>query len=212
MSSPSGPPGRVYGGRTATERRAERRVRLLDAGLDAFGTVGWGAVSVERICQEASVATRNFYEEYADREALLLAVYAEVLGAATTAVDLALSEVPPRMPERVRAGLSAYVGFVTEDPRRARVVHREVRVAGVLEDQRRAAFLSFALLVEREAGAVDRRPGAGRLTALALAGAVNELLIDWVAAAEPRPPVGPVVDELVLLFVGALTTRPTSTS
>ena len=200
----SSPPGRVYGGRTADERRAERRERLVDAGLEIFGTVGWQAASVERLCQVAGVATRSFYEEYADREALLLAVYSSVLGAATAAVDLALTSVPADLPGRVGAGLSTYVGFVTDDPRRARVVHREVRVAGVLEDQRRAAFLSFALLVEREAGAVERRPGAGRLTALALAGAVNELLIDWVATPEPRPAVAPLVDELVLLFLGAL--------
>lgn len=196
--------GRIYGGRTTEQRRAERRERLLGAGLEMFGTEGWAAASVERLCAAAAVATRSFYEEFASREALLLAVYESVLLDATAAVATALSATPPVLPQRVRAGLTAYVGWVTADPRRARVAHREVRVAGVLEDQRRAAFLSFALLVEREAAALRRRPGAGRLTALALAGAVNELLIDWVAAPEPRPPVEPLVDELCLLFLGAL--------
>jgi hypothetical protein len=78
----------------------------------------------------------------------------------------------------------------------------------VLERQRRAAFLSFAAIVEAESEDLhsrgERRDGAGRLTALALAGAVNELLIDWVAEAEPRPEVRRMVDELVELFVRTL--------
>ncbi len=195
--------GRVYGGRTTAQRRAERRDRLLAAGLELVGTVGWAGASVERLCATAGVATRSFYEEYASREALLLAVYSGVLDEATAAVATALAATPERLEERVPAGLSAYVDFVTADPRRAVVVHREVRVAGVLEDQRRAGFLSFALLVEHEAGRIGTRRGAGRLTALALAGAVNELLIDWVGA-EPRPPVEPLTRELTLLFLRAL--------
>lgn len=196
--------GRVYGGRTTDERRAERRARLLDAGFDLFGTIGWAGASVERLCAAASVATRSFYEEFNSREELLLTVYSAVINDATSYVALALAAVPATLEDRVGAGLAAYVSWVTDDPRRARVVHREVRVAGVLESERREAFLSFALLVEREAGAVPRREGAGRLAALALAGAVNELLIDWVATEPPRPPVEPLVRELSAMFIGAL--------
>lgn len=197
--------GRVYGGQTAAARRAERRERMLAAGLELFGTAGWAGASVERLCAEAAVATRSFYEEFASREALLLAVYSRVLTDATAAVAAALEATGQVLEQRVPAGVSAYVDFVTADPRRARVVHREVRVAGVLEEQRRAGFLSFALFVEREATRIGTRAGAGRLTALALAGAVNELLIDWVAEPEPqRQPVGPLTQELTLLFLRAL--------
>ena len=196
--------GRVYGGRTTDERRAERRARLLDAGFDLFGTIGWAGASVERLCAAASVATRSFYEEFASREELLLTVYSGVIGEATEHVALALGSVPATLEDRVGAGLAAYVTWVTDNPRRARVIHREVRVAGVLESERRQAFLSFALLVEREAGEVQRREGAGRLAALALAGAVNELLIDWVATEPPRPPVEPLIQELSAMFIGAL--------
>lgn len=197
--------GRVYGGRTTEQRRAERRERLLATGLDLIGTGGWAGASVERLCAAAGVATRSFYEEYDGREALLLAVYAGVLTEATSAVGDALAATPPELSARVGAGVAAYVGFITADPRRAAVVHREVRVAGVLEEQRREGFLSFARLVESEATRTGTRPGAGRLTALALAGAVNELLIDWVASQEAeRAPVAPMIEELTLLFLRAL--------
>ena len=200
--------GRVYGGRTHAERRAERRERLLDAGLQEFGTVGWSGTAVERLCLAAGVATRSFYEEFVSREALLLAVYERILTAASAAVAEALAAAPPTLDGRVSAGVSTYIGYLTEDPRRARIVHSEVRAAGALENERRAGFLSFAALVEAESAELfrlgERREGAGRLTALALAGALNELLITWVAEAEPRSSVAPIIDELTALFVAAL--------
>jgi len=200
--------GRQYGGRSAAERRAARRSRMLATGLQMFGTLGWSASVVERLCSHASVATRSFYEEFGNREELLLAVYAEVIDGAAAAVASALAEAPDNLEGRVGAGLAAYVGFMTSDPRRAQVAHREVRAAGVLERERREGVLTFAALVEAEGERLvalgERRQGPGRLMALSLAGAVNELLIDWIAERAPRPPVQPLVSELTELFVRGL--------
>jgi AcrR family transcriptional regulator len=38
--------GRVYGGLSAPERRADRRERLLDAGLELFGTAGFTKTTI----------------------------------------------------------------------------------------------------------------------------------------------------------------------
>ncbi len=197
--------GRRYAGRSSAERRAARHARLVDAGFDLFGSAGWSATTIERLCLAAGVATRAFYEEFASREALLLEVYARVLTEVTAAVEQALSAAGDDAPRRVRAGVGAYVEVVTSDPRRARILHREVRAAGVLEEERRAGVEAFAGLIARESSVLGvRGPAAGnRLTALALAGAVNELLIDWVATAPP-PPTAPLIDELTRLFLAAL--------
>jgi AcrR family transcriptional regulator len=200
--------GRRYAGRSSPERRAERRARLLSAALELFGTVGWAGGTVERLCREAGVATRSFYEEFDSREELLLTVYADVLDGARSAVGAALAAAPLTLPGRVEAGLAGYVGFLSRDPRRARVAHVEVRAAGrTLETQRRAAVTGFAALIEREgmllAAAGERRLDAGSLTALALAGAVNELVVGW-ATTEPHPPVEPLVAELVRVFLAVL--------
>lgn len=194
-------PGRVYGGRSEPERRADRRARLLAAALELFGTEGWASTTIERICATASVATRSFYEEFASREAALLAVYQGVM----TGV---IGEVVPRVaalrgsPEdQIREGLTGYVAYVTEDPRRARVAHHEVRLAGALEHHRRATMRRFADLIVQQGRLPE--PG-GHILGLALAGAVSEVLVDWVAQAEPRPATGPLVDVLVELFAGAI--------
>lgn len=201
-------PGRTYAGRSSPQRRADRRARLLAAALELFGTLGWAAGTVERVCAAAGVATRSFYDEFDGREDLLLTLSADLHRDARDAVTAAVSAAPLRLAERVRAGLTAYVRNLTDDPRRARVAHVELRAAGSsLELQRHAAVTGFAALIEHEgwllARAGERRPDAGRLTALALAGAVNELLVDW-ATAEPRPPLDPLLDELVRVFVAVL--------
>jgi AcrR family transcriptional regulator len=102
-------PGRVYGGRSEPQRRAERRGRLLAAGLELFGTEGWGGTTIERLCTSAGVATRSFYEEFSSREALLLAVFEDVLAGV-------VAEVTPRVTQetepdqQVRAALTGYIG------------------------------------------------------------------------------------------------------
>lgn len=195
--------GRVYGGRSERERRADRRARLLAAGLDLFGTDGWTSTTIERLCTSAGVATRSFYEEFTGREALLLAVFEDVLAGV-------VAEVTPRVrglrsiEEQVRAGLGGYVAHLTSDPRRARVVHHEIRVAGTLEDHRRAAVIRFADLIAHTA----RLPESPRthIVGIALAGAVNEVLVDWVNQPEPRSDPAPLVDVLVELYLAALAT------
>ena len=194
--------GRVYGGRSEHERRADRRSRLLHAGLELFGTEGWQGATIEKLCSAAGVATRSFYEEFASREALLKAVYEQVMtGVLDTVLPKVQASVAP-LPERVRIGLGGYVDYLTDDPRRARIVHREVRVAGLLENDRHAMVLRFAEVIAHEA---HLEGPAGRALGLALAGAVSEVLVDWVAHPEPRPPIGPLVDALVRLYVAAIT-------
>lgn len=200
--------GRIYAGRSTSQRRADRRGRLLAAALELFGTVGWAGATVERLCAAAGVATRSFYDEFDGREDLLLALYAQIEANARAAVSSAVAAAPLRLEARVRAGLDAYVRDLTEDPRRARVAHVELRAVGSsLEVQRRAAVAGFAALIDQEGtllvGSGERRADAGRLTALALAGAVNELLVDWVTD-RPRPALAPLVDELVRVFVAVL--------
>ncbi|MCU1603504.1 MAG: putative transcriptional regulator, TetR family [Frankiales bacterium] len=195
--------GRVYGGRSENERRSDRRTRLLAAGLDLFGTEGWQAATIERICSVAGVATRSFYEEFASREALLRAVYEGIMSGVLSTVLPQVQAAEAGGPERIRVGLAGYVGYLTEDPRRAQVAHKELRVAGVLEDDRAAMVRRFAAVIAAEAKLEDG--AAGRALGLALTGAVSEVLVDWVAQPEPRPATEPLVDALVRLYVAAIT-------
>jgi AcrR family transcriptional regulator len=193
----------VYGGRSEHERRADRRTRLLQAGLELFGTEGWQGATIEKLCSAAGVATRSFYEEFASREALLKAVYEQLMLDVLDTVLPRVQASSDSLEERVRLGLGGYVAYLTEDPRRARIAHREVRVAGLLENDRHAMVLRFAEVIAHEAHLESG--AAGRALGLALAGAVSEVLVDWVAHPEPRPRTEPIVEALVRLYVAANT-------
>ena len=51
-------PARQYRGRSSEERAAERRARLLEAGLQVFGTVGGDKATMTAICAEAKLTER----------------------------------------------------------------------------------------------------------------------------------------------------------
>jgi len=193
----------VYAGKSEPERRAQRRARLVQAGLELFGTEGWASATIERLCAAAGVATRSFYEEYPSREALLKAVYEDVLSGLVAELLPRMAQATDTPEARIRAGLTSYVDYLTADPRRAKVVHREVRAAGVLEQDRHEMIERFAYLIATETHL--EQAVIGRILAVALAGAVAEVLVDWVAQPEPRPDTGPVIDTLVRLFVAAVT-------
>ena len=55
---------RPYRGVSATDRRDQRRQRLIDAGLQLFGTRGIAAVGIVDVCAEAGLTKRYFYENF----------------------------------------------------------------------------------------------------------------------------------------------------
>ena len=188
--TPSGPSTtaedhRVYAGQSAVARRAERRERLLEAGLDLYGTVGYANTSIERLCTAAQVSTRNFYEEFGGREALLIALNDRIQQAAATAVAAALARAEDaRFADRIAAGFRAYITTTTGDPRSARIAYAEVVAVSPAVERNRASWRArCAGILENEARrAVGRSETTDRdfgLTALAIVGAIDELVHHW---------------------------------
>ncbi|MFB9909299.1 TetR/AcrR family transcriptional regulator [Allokutzneria oryzae] len=202
---------RHYAGRSASDRRAERRERLMAAGLELFGTEGYPAISIERLCATASVSTRNFYEEFSGREALLTALHDRALNNALDAVVAAAAEVGDDAGtlERVTAVIRAYVTTTASDPRWARLSYVEIiGVSPAVERHRMEWRRRWWALIEAEAKrAADRGEARARdfhLTAVAFIGAVNELVHYWSLDGAQRP-LADVTDELVNLAMASLT-------
>src|SRR3954471_22947818 len=67
---------RPYRGVQPEDRLAQRRARLLDAGLSILGSGSADEVlTVRGVCRQAAVAARYFYESFADKDALVGAVF-----------------------------------------------------------------------------------------------------------------------------------------
>lgn len=182
---PAPPRRRGYGGRSAEELAAERRQRLLDTALELFGTQGYAATPTDRLCAAARVTTRHFYEQFQDREALLLAVFEQVMAdtRARVAAVLLASDGPPAA--RFLAALEAFLDAQLEDPRRARLTTSEVLgVSARVEAGRNAVITGFAQLVEGYANVLAAQgalpPRNYRVLAFGIVGAMHELQLAWL--------------------------------
>jgi AcrR family transcriptional regulator len=179
---------RRYGGKTLQERRNERRERLLDAGLELFGTQGYAQTTIEQLCAAARLNPRYFYEEFATREALLGAVYDRHVTAVAGDVVAAIEAAPPEPLARLRAGLEAFLEGTLADERAARINYFEVvGVSPELERLRRDALGAYADLIAGQMAELNRTAPIPvhdrRLAAVAIVGATDGLIIDWLAGA-----------------------------
>jgi AcrR family transcriptional regulator len=176
---------RSYAGQSARDRRKERRERLMNAGLDLFGGVGYAGTSIERLCTAAAVSTRNFYEEFPGREALLMALHDQVMQRAADSVGEALDRTGDApIAERIGSGFRAYITTTAGDPRWARIAYVEVVGVSAAVERNRATWRArCAGILEGEAArSVERgeaRPRDFGLTAIAIVGAINELVHHW---------------------------------
>ena len=193
---------RPYRGVEPSERRAQRRERLLDAGLEVFGTAGYASSSIRAVSATASLNSRYFYESFSDREDLLYYVYKRIVGEVASAVVEATSQVDT-IEEQAHAGLGVAWKILTEDPRKARVLALEVvGVSDRLERLRRENRHAFADILLQ-----NSRPITGDvlrldpvLTARSLMGAVVDLLVDWI-----NGDLDATVDEIVEHFTQMFT-------
>ena len=188
---------RAYGGISPEQRKAERRAKLLQAGLELFTSTGFAATKITELCTEAGVSTRNFYEEFASKEDLLRDLHDLINATAFAQVRTALADLETDdVRFRVTTLLDVFVRSVTADPRAPRLNYVEaVGVNAEIEQQHVRWVSTWAEFIESEAlraaaaGVAPQR--SYRLTAIALVGAITGLLREWQAH---RPPVA--VDEI----------------
>lgn len=201
---------RRYGGRSDAQRRAERRERLMDAGLELFGAEGYSGTSIERLCATASVSTRNFYEEFPGREALLIALHERITQQALQNALTALAgfeEQPLR--ERIDRMIRAYITTTSSDPKWTRLAYVEVVGVSPAVEQHRLMWREriTEFLVGEANRAVKRGEALPRdfhLTAVAFIGAVNELVYYW-STHNRNAPLDDLCAELTRLAVAAIT-------
>jgi AcrR family transcriptional regulator len=168
-----------WAGTTLAARRAERRARLLDAALDLLGSQGSAAVSVRSVCRAARLTDRYFYENFADRDALVVAVYDEVARAAGDVLINAVADAGTDEYEPVaRAAVDALLDHFAEDPRRGRVLLQEPLGDAALAARGVALSPAFAGIIRAQLAAA--RDVDAQLAATAIVGAMANLLIRWM--------------------------------
>jgi AcrR family transcriptional regulator len=115
-------PARAYGGVSEEQRRAARRLRLLEAGLEIIGTQGYAAATLRAVCARAELTERYFYESFANREALLVGVHRWVVDQLRADLAAGFQRSDASADGRARTGLAVFFEMLRADPRKARVL------------------------------------------------------------------------------------------
>ncbi|MFV8054590.1 TetR/AcrR family transcriptional regulator [Mycobacterium sp. 48b] len=112
---------RPYRGQAADARSADRRARLLRAGVDLVGTQGVSAMTMRAVCREAELSQKFFYESFSDTDDLLREVYRSTFEHARRVINDA-GDPAADLASRIRAGVRAAAQLVRDDPRICRIL------------------------------------------------------------------------------------------
>ena len=169
------PPGRP--GLSRSYVAQNQRERMIAAVARVCATKGYGEMSVEGIIAEAGVSRRTFYEHFKNKEHVFLAAYDEIVGLLLQRVSGAV-ETADGFGERVRAGLSSFLGYLASEPEFARMCIVEVLAAGPEAVGRRDATMqAFAQMIQENAERLlPDAPAAPKLTAETIVGGIYEVV------------------------------------
>ncbi|MFJ8113802.1 TetR/AcrR family transcriptional regulator [Streptomyces sp. NPDC096132] len=145
---------------------------------------GYAKTTISDIARHARVSKRTFYSVFPDKEACLLATYADNAQRLTSHVEEVLAQPGPR-PERLGAAVEAYLGWLADQPAVTRTHMLEIYAAGEQGFAvRRSAQVRWADLIARFVEADPARdpsaPGLSSATVSAVAGGIAELVLEQV--------------------------------
>jgi AcrR family transcriptional regulator len=194
---------RPYRGIDAADRVAERRRRLLSAGLDILGAESdVSELTVRAICRQAGVTARYFYESFTDKDGFVGVVFDWVIADIAATTQAAVAAAPPA--EQTRAGIANIVRTIVGDARVGRLLFSSQLSNAVVARKRVESSALLAMLSGQHAGSVLHLPENEKIKATShfVVGGVAQTLSAWLAgdvALEPDQLVdqlASVIDEL----------------
>ncbi len=175
----------TYRGVSAEDRVAQRRSRLLDATLSVWS--GDERVTMTRICAEAGLSERYFYESFRTVDDALTAVMETIATEIEQTSTAAADAVGDDLTARVRAAVLAFVALVERDPRKGRVAIIESVAIPALRRRRTQLLRHFGHLAAEEThgkwGTGDENRNRSEIAGLLFIGGMAELVTAWLDGA-----------------------------
>lgn len=113
---------RSFKGMSLEVRQAERRERLMEAGLQMYGTQGFFSVTVRDVCVEAKLTERYFYESFKNSGALFDAIYMRLVEELQQRILTAVMQGAPDPKQMIQLGLTAFFQRLSDDQRVTRIL------------------------------------------------------------------------------------------
>jgi AcrR family transcriptional regulator len=182
LTTETDPQLRSWRGVPIETRRAERRELLIDAAFELLGTDGWNGTTIRGVCQAARLNPRYFYESFGDLESLFLAIFDRLVADALLHAVRAISAVGTDPAERAIAVIDAMVRFLTDDPKRARILFVEALGNEVVGRRRLDTMHATAEFLEQyswgQTGVAQDRMGI--VASHLLVGGLTQLVLTWL--------------------------------
>lgn len=191
-------------------RADDRKAQILAVAKEVFARRGYLAANVEDICKAARIARGTLYQYFANKQAVVLALLAEISGRVTR-----ICETRPRVgdvPGLDRVPLEMIVDFskrrwrevldaIFVDEATLRLIFREARgIDGAVERAIAAIDESLVAAMEEDVRAAQRagllRRADPRLAARYTLGGVQHVILSALTKGEPVD-LDRVVDQLI---------------
>ena len=162
----------------------EHHHRLLEGMAHAVAARGYGETTIADIVREASVSRRTFYEHFATKAELLIALYE---AASRNALGVLKQAIDPthEWETQIERALAAYLGCMAQNPVLMRTLFVEILGLGPegLASRRRVnrEIADFVLGVINGAnGGRKRKSPLSPGMAMAVVGGINELVLQYI--------------------------------
>ena len=179
---------RQFKGLSLTERKQARREKLIEAGIEAYGTHGFFAVTVKDICNEAKLTERYFYESFKKSDELFQTIFLKLIDQLQHNVMQAIMQASTDPRKMIDSGLTALLTTLKDNPRMARIIYIDAMLVQELHNQ--ATIHETMLRFDRMIHAfvmlmmphIDRSEREISLVATGLNGYVTQIAIRWVVS------------------------------
>jgi AcrR family transcriptional regulator len=191
---------RPYRGVEASDRLAERRGRLLSAGLAILGSDSdLSELTVRGICRHAGLAGRYFYESFTDKDDFVGAVFDWVIADIAATTQAAVTAAPPE--DQTRAAMANIVRTIVGDARVGRLLFSSHLANAVLARKRVEAGALMAMLSGQQVVSTLQVRENDKVTATAyfVVGGVVQTISAWLAGDIDLDPVQ-LVDQLASIL------------
>jgi AcrR family transcriptional regulator len=188
QNKPSKSKERQFKGLSLTERKQARREKLIEAGIEAYGTHGFFAVTVKDICNEAKLTERYFYESFKKSDELFQTIFLKLIDQLQHNVMQAIMQASTDPRKMIESGLTALLTTLKDNPRMARIIYIDAMLVQELHNQ--ATIHETMLRFDRMIHAfvmlmmphIDRSEREISLVATGLNGYVTQIAIRWVVS------------------------------
>jgi AcrR family transcriptional regulator len=185
-----------------------QRARMLSSAVRVVSEGGYGEMSVARVAGRARVSRRTFYDVFEDREDCFLAVFDETVARVEGLVMGAYESASGvREREKLRAGLTALLVFLDEEPGLGSLLVVDALKAGPRVLGRRAEVLKrLSTVLDREVSPSKTVKALTVLTGEGVVGAVFSVIHTRLLGERPGRLIellNPLMAMIVLPYLGS---------